>query len=329
MSAELSEAQRHLSYWHLHDKKQRVIEAPVPASPLADTHGHLTVFRSIDPAEALVRAAVVGVRLLVVPVDPTEDVPDVPAFFAWWDGVLERARTLLQLLDAEGIASADTQALLEHVYFIAGVHPYGAKRWLEDPSAYARLQLLLNHPRCIGIGEIGLDFGPYHELSAELQLRAFREQLRLAHELELPVELHLRDGEADSLGHDLALQLLRKEGVPQAGCDLHCFTSGPDIMKPFADLGCYIAFGGAATFKRSDDIRAAFLSCPDELLLSETDCPYMAPHPVRGVECEPALVSLTVDFLAEKRQEAGKTTRKHVYELLWRNAQRFFGLEIT
>lgn len=326
MNVELSQEQLSTEYWYLRDKKKRVINLPQPLTSLADTHAHLTVFQKTDPAEALVRAALAGLRFLVMPLDPTEDVKDVPAFLTWWDEIKEHARAMLEQLEKIGIAISSAKNLFDELYFLAGIHPYGAQIWLDDASAHERLDMLLAHPHCLGIGEIGLDFGPYNELPQEVQLETFHQQLRMAHEYNLPVELHLRDGENDSLGHDLALQLLRKEGVPQAGCDLHCFTSGPEVMKPFVELGCHIAFGGAATFKRSDDIRAAFLACPDELLLSETDCPYMAPTPLRGMECEPAMVALTIDFLAEQRELAGVSSRAETYRNFWCNAHRFFGL---
>ncbi len=94
-------------------------------------------------------------------------------------------------------------------------------------------------------------------------------------------------------------------------------------MAPFVEMGCHIAFGGAATFKRSEDIRAAFLACPDELILSETDSPYMAPVPLRGLACEPAMVALTVAQLAELRTPEDPA---QTYRQLWDNALAFFCL---
>ncbi|MEE1274806.1 MAG: TatD family hydrolase [Olegusella sp.] len=289
-----------------HDKKNRPVQVPVAPAPLADTHGHLLPLKC-DPAEALARAAEAGVRLLVSPVDPTDDVPDVPAFTDWWGRLADGA-----------------PPEIGHLRYIAGVHPYGAKTLMEDPAAQARLDALLDDPRCIGVGEIGLDFGPWNELPADVQERAFRYQLAIARDRDMPVELHIRDGKEDTLAHDMAARILREEGVPRAGCDMHCFTSGPEVMAPFVEMGCHIAFGGAATFKRSDDIRAAFLACPDELVLSETDSPYMAPVPLRGMPCEPAMVALTVAQLAELRTPDDPA---RTYRLLWDNALGFFGIE--
>jgi TatD DNase family protein len=97
-------------------------------------------------------------------------------------------------------------------------------------------------------------------------------------------------------------------------------------MEPFVELGCRIAFGGAATFGRNDDIRAAAAACPEHLLLSETDSPYMAPMPLRGQECEPAMVAFSVARIAQVRADSGVASADKTYAALWHNANRFFGL---
>ena len=293
----------------LADRKGREHEVPEPLAPIADTHGHLTKLDAPRAAAALSRAWEAGVRLHVIPVDPTDYVRDVSAFLAWFDEMRALAGPMG-----------------ESTYFIAGTHPYGAA--ILDEDALARLDALLDHPRCLGVGEIGLDYGPYNELPPEVQEAAFRTQLRIAHARNLPVELHLRDPEqGEPKAHDDALRILQEEGVPSAGCDLHCFTSGPDLMAPFVDLGCYIAFGGAATFAKSDDIRAAAAACPAHLILTETDCPYMTPVPLRGSRCEPAMVAFTAACVADVRAEALGMPREQTYADLWANARRFFSLD--
>lgn len=292
-------------------KKHKPVEVPQPLAPLADTHGHLTSFRRHDPAQAIARAEEAGVRLLVVPVDPSDDVQDVPEFLSWFEDTIEQAKA---------------PDLAPNVYFVAGVHPYGAQKLMEDPRVLERLIALIEDPRCVGVGEFGLDFGPWNELAADVQELAFRRQLRIAQEHNLPVELHLRDGEQDTLAHDIALRILREDGVPAVGCDLHCFTSGPEVMAPFVDLGYHIAFGGALTFARSEAIRQAAAKCPQELLLSETDSPYMAPVPLRGQECEPAMVVFSAAHLAQVREESCGVAQSETYDALWHNANRFFGL---
>ncbi len=329
-----------------HTKKGKVREYPKPLAPLADTHGHLTVLRSHDPAMAVARAALAGVRLLVVPIDPvgdcgydpTDDMPIRSAadIIAFLDDAAELASGLLGEFSEKGLvppvfegfddACGCTEDLPIDLRFVVGSHPYNAP-WF-DEGATSRMSELLASKRCVGVGEIGLDFGPYSEVEPELQLEIFRKQLLIAHEQNLPVELHVRDAADDdaATAHAMAAQLLREVGVPAAGCDLHCFTSGPEVLEPFAELGCHIAFGGAATFSKSDDIRAAAALAPNHLIVTETDSPYMAPVPLRGEECEPAMVAFTASCVADVREAAGVSSREDTYRCLWDNALNLFSL---
>ncbi len=318
-----------------HDRKGRACPMPAPLAPLADTHGHLTSLRSHDPALAIARAALAGVRLLVVPLDPVAEVPrkwpSVPALLGWLDEQVELARACLADCAEQGLVPPEFPGrgvlpeLVDNVRIVAGAHPYGAADL--DDAAMGRLRELLASPRCVGVGEFGLDYGPYNTVAPAVQEEAFRRQLRLAHELGLPVELHIRDaaGDAGASAHAEAARLLAEEGVPERGCDLHCFTSGVKVMRDFARLGCHVAFGGALTFSRSDDIREAAAFCPRRYLLTETDSPYMAPVPLRGEECEPAMVAFTAACVADARERAGRESRQATYDALWDNACALLG----
>ncbi len=316
------------------DKRGREKPMPTPLAPLADSHGHLTSRGVEDPAAVLARAALVGVRLMVCPVDTVKEIPgkwgSVGEFLDWFEVQKAQAAGLLDVAAEHGLVPPafdgyDAPGLLDSVYLFAGAHPYGAAGF--DDAAEAVTRELLASPSCLGVGEIGLDYGPYNEVDPAVQEVAFRRQLRLAHELGLPVELHIRDANDDpaAQAHADAVRILEEEGVPAAGCDLHCFTSGPEVMVPFVELGCHIAFGGAATFKRSDDIRAAAVECPAEKLLLETDFPYMAPEPLRGRPCEPAMCGFTAALLAQAHEEAGMAAAA-TYEALWTNTRAFFGV---
>ena len=318
-----------------HDRKGNACPVPTPLAPLADTHGHLTSFRAHDPAMALTRAALAGVRLLVVPVDPVSDVPrkwgSVPEFLSWLDEQVETARACLEECAEKGFVPPafdgyDVPDLLDNVRIVAGAHPYGAESL--DDDAISRLRELLASPRCVGVGEFGLDYGPYNKVSPEAQEEAFRKQLRIAHELGLPVELHIRDASGDALAHAHrnAARIIAEEGVPGPGCDLHCYTSDVRVMEDFVRLDCHVAFGGALTFSRSDDIREAAAFCGENRILTETDSPYMAPVPLRGEECEPAMVAFTAACLADVRERAEQGSRQATYDALWRNACTFFSL---
>ena len=96
-------------------------------------------------------------------------------------------------------------------------------------------------------------------------------------------------------------------------------------MERFCDLGCYIAFGGASTFKRNDAVREAFAACPLDRVLFETDCPYMAPEPIRGIECEPAMISFTVDALCRDRAARTGEDPAEIARAAWENSRRLFG----
>jgi TatD DNase family protein len=312
------------------DKKGRPRELPRPLAPLADTHGHLTHFDGLDASVAVARAALAGVRLLVCPLDPADDAADARATLDWLDGVVAGAGDLLARARELGVAPAAPEGwegvadLTSSVRVVAGVHPYGAERLAEARPA---LEVLLESDRCVGVGEVGLDYGPYNEAPREAQLAAFEWQLRLAEERDLPVELHIRDaaGDASATAHADAARVLERVGVPRRGCDLHCFTQGPEVMAPFVELGCHVAFGGVSTFRRSDEVRAAAAACPSGLILSETDSPYMAPVPLRGLECEPAMVGFSAACVAEAREAAGAASREETYAALWGNACALFG----
>lgn len=310
-----------------HTKKGRPVECPRPLAPIADTHTHLTVFRTHDSATAVARAALAGVRLMAVPLDPTEDARDPEAAALAMDAWVREAREMLVTAADEGVEppAFDVPPLVDNVWTLAGVHPYGAADLLADPTRWDALLAFLDQPRCVGIGEIGLD---YHcDVPREQQIEAFRRQLALAVERNLPVELHLRDADGDeaALAHTDALAVMDEVGLPEAGVDLHCFTSGPEVLAPFVARGCFIAFGGAMTFKNSEDIRDAMLSCPLDRLLSETDSPYLAPVPLRGQECEPAMVAFTVSAVEQLRADAGLDQPRDTAAALWRNANRFLG----
>ena len=142
----------------------------------------------------------------------------------------------------------------------------------------------------------------------------------------MPVELHLRheDTDEERTSHVDAYNVLREVGVPQAGCVLHCFGEDRATMERFVDLGCYIAYGGAATFKRNGDVREAFAATPLDRILFETDCPYMAPEPIRGLECEPAMISITANTLVNDRVDRTGEDTEAVARAAWENACKLF-----
>lgn len=322
-------------------KKRKEFEVPAPLAPIADTHAHLMSFWGKEPAEVIARAALAGVRQMTTIWDPLADGGTAAEYARSLHGWIDAARALLDEAASAGAAPLtpqDTRAtwendpaeLLGNITFLAGAHPYGAPEYTD--AVHAQVIAALDEPLCAGIGEIGLDyhFDADDNIEAaphDLQMEVMARQLELACERNLPVELHLRNDydDPDRAAHADALAVLDRVGVPVAGCVLHCFGEDTATMEAFLARGCHIAFGGAATFKRNDEVRAAFASCPLDRLLFETDCPYMAPEPVRGLECEPAMMAWTVRALAEDRSSRTGEAPADIAYAVWRNSRKLFG----
>ncbi|NTU72442.1 MAG: TatD family hydrolase [Coriobacteriia bacterium] len=175
---------------------------------------------------------------------------------------------------------------------IVGCHPHNAK--LFDAAAEAELRRLAADPRTCALGELGLDYH-YDQSPRDVQRAAFGRHLEIAHELDLPVVVHLREAHGDGE------RILRDVGVPTAGCILHCFNLAACDMQPFIELGCHVSFAGPVTFKKADEVREAAALVPADRILTETDCPFMAPEPFRGRTNEPAFTVFTAARIAGAR----------------------------
>jgi TatD DNase family protein len=213
--------------------------------------------------------------------------------------------------------SRDVQAAAEAcdwMYATVGVHPHEASSWNDETSG--ALRQLARHPKVVAIGETGLDFH-YDFSPREQQEHAFRQSIRLARELKLPLVIH--DREAD----EMLLNVLREENASEVGGVVHCFTSDIETARAVLDLGFYIGFTGIITFPKSQDLREVVKFVPTERLLIETDAPYCAPVPHRGKRNEPAFVQ----YVAEKVAEVKGTLVEKVAQATTQNAKRLFRLE--
>ena len=280
--------------------KYRVIGGPDPAleGPLADTHCHLAPLA--DRAASMARAAAWGVDFACDVCDPAEDAAETFACLSDWEA---QARSWAAAADD---APAPSAAPVRYRLAV-GVHPHNATYWNE--GAASELKRYLADPRTAALGEVGLDY--YYDLSPrDDQRRVFRAQIRLAHETGLPLALHIRDA------HDEALALLDEEGFPEAGAILHCCSLPPAELEPWIDRGCFIAYGGAVTFKKLDDARRGAMLVPTDRLLTETDCPYMTPEPLRGIENGSEYMVFTAALLASVRGiEPGEDRRAFLAQL--------------
>ena len=190
----------------------------------------------------------------------------------------------------------------ENIYAALGVHPHDAR--LYDDAAEAKLnELMAQSSKVIAWGEIGLDYH-YDNSPREIQREVFRRQLQAANVRGLPVVIHTREADADTI------EILR-EGHPQAGI-MHCFSGSLELARGAMELGFYVSFSGNITFKKAADLRVIAAEIPLERLLVETDCPYLTPVPFRGKRNEPARVVDVARGLAEIRgmslEEIGQVT---------------------
>ena len=198
------------------------------------------------------------------------------------------------------------------VFAAVGVHPHDAK--LFDDAAEKRLiDLAKQCNRVIAWGEIGLDYH-YDHSPREVQRDVFRRQLRIARSLNLPVVIHSREADDDTI------LILREElSDYDRGGVMHCFGGSLQMARDAIDLGFLISFAGNLTFKKADDLRDIARQLPLDLLLIETDCPYLTPVPFRGKRNEPARVVETARCLADLYgrdvEEIGRTTSENFKRL--------------
>ena len=209
---------------------------------------------------------------------------------------------------------------MPRVRFAVGCHPHNAK-FYDDDLERALLDRLAD-PRVSAVGEIGLDYH-YDFSPREDQREAFRRQIRVAKQAGLPVVLHIREA------HDEAFAILQEEGFPEAGTLLHCFNLDWAELERWVEAGCHVAFGGPVTFKHADEVRDAAARVPEELLLTETDAPYMTPEPLRGVTCGPEHVVFTAEKLCEVRGLAFGEERETFLRRLLANAYELLDREPT
>ena len=179
------------------------------------------------------------------------------------------------------------------IYATIGVHPHDASK--AAPETFVQLRELAPHPKVLAVGEIGLDYH-YDFSPREVQREVFERQLEIAAEAGLPIVIHTREAWDDTLA------ILRQNW--HGGGIMHCFTGNAQHAREALDLGFHLSFGGVLTFPKAEAVRQAARITPDDRLLVETDCPYLAPVPHRGKRNEPAFIVESVKRLAEVRGRA-------------------------
>ena len=223
-------------------------------------------------------------------------------------GVVSRAREagVTRILTVGLAQAVELAERLDGVYAIVGIHPHESDEG--DVSEVRRLQ---EHPRVVAVGETGLDWFRNYA-TPEAQRSMFEAQLGLATELGKPVVIHTRAADDDTLA-----ALAEFDGIVV----LHCFSS-PRLLPTALERGWYVSFAGNATYSNASDLRLAATQVPADRILAETDSPYLAPQPVRGLRNEPAYVVHTLAALAQARgEDAGG-----LGDQIDRNATACFGL---
>ncbi len=218
-------------------------------------------------------------------------------------------------VEAEDIPKIHALTLLyDFVYGSAGIHPHSASA--ADNSNLLRVERALAQKKIVAVGEIGLDYH-YDYSPREAQREAFANQLDLAVQTKKPVIIHDREAHGDVMS-----MLLARRG--QLGGVLHCYSGSYEDAVRYIDMGFYIAFGGALTFKNASKQRAIAEKLPLERLVIETDCPYMTPEPHRGERNSPLNIHLTLEMLAKVRG----ITPAEAAEATYQNAMSLFGISL-
>ena len=236
---------------------------------IIDTHCHLDDERyREDISEVIERAKVKGVERFIIPgADPK---------------TLKRAIELSEEYD--------------EIYFAVGVHPYDAKNYNRD-----FLEEFVTHPKCVAIGECGLDYFRLPESKEEievekkLQKEVFIDQILWAKELKMPLIVHIRESSADSLE-------LLEQYVGEEGGVLHCYNADESLLK-LANRNFYYGIGGVLTFKNARKLVNVYPKIPKERLIIETDAPYLTPHPHRGKRNEPSYCKIVASKMSELSDE--------------------------
>ncbi|MNX16296.1 putative deoxyribonuclease YcfH [compost metagenome] len=241
-----------------------------------------------------------------------------PQFDEDRDDVIARARAagvrlMVEISDKLSTFEATHGLAMAHddIWCTVGAHPHEAKDHVELTAD--ELVALAQRPRVIGIGECGLDF--HYDLSPRDEQEAvFRQHIDAARRTGLPLVVHTR--EAD----EVMASILREEHAKGPfKLLMHCYTSGIELAETAAELGAWFSVSGIATFKAAEDVREVVRRMPEDRIIVETDCPYLAPIPHRGRRNEPAYVGLVLQKLAEVRgwtpQEAEQRTTDAFFAL--------------
>ncbi|MFA4966987.1 MAG: TatD family hydrolase [Candidatus Margulisiibacteriota bacterium] len=247
-----------------------------------DTHAHLTMPEYTDLNEVLTRARDAKITAIVN---------------ASFD--LKSSKESLKLAQEH-----------DFIYAAVGIHPHDADK--VDENAIAALREMAKDKKVVAIGETGLDYH-YHKDIKDLQIEAFRKFLKLAQELNKPVIVHCREAQEDTIN------TMKEENRGGLRGVFHCFAGDDNLIDFAKEIGFYISFTGNVTFKKADKVRENVSKVPLEMMLLETDCPYLAPEPNRGKRNEPSYIPIIARAIADIKgisiEELAAATTKNAGKL--------------
>ena len=227
-------------------------------------------------------------------------------------GLKDKGVELVMNIGCSLKSSRDCIAMAEKypfVYATVGSHPDSADEVNED--VIGQYRQMAQHERVLAIGEIGLDYH-YEDIPREIQKKAFRMQMELAKELNMPVVIHEREA------HDDGMRIVKEfKGVTGV---FHCYSGSAEMARQLVDMGWYIGFTGVLTFKNARKAVETAQRIPLERIVLETDCPFMAPEPFRGKRCDPGYLYRMAERLAEIRG----ISVEEVHAVTMENAKRLY-----
>ena len=203
----------------------------------------------------------------------------------------------------------------DNVFSTIGVHPHESKEILN--TWYDEFRQLAQHPKVVAYGEIGLDYH-YDHSPREVQRQRFREQVQLAKELHLPIVIHTREAQEDTIA------ILKEESAAAVGGVFHCFSGDACLAKDALDLGFYLSFSGVITFKNASMLREIIKTVPLDRIMVETDCPYLTPVPHRGKRNEPAFVRYVAETIAGLVGNGSPSSFEKIAHTTVQNTKRLF-----
>lgn len=249
---------------------------------LIDTHAHIDMLEDME--DAINKSFSGGLEKIIVPCAYPKDIDKIYEISQKYD----------------------------NIYGMLGVHPSEVKDW--DDSIIDKIREYSKSNKIVAIGEIGLDY--YWDKSFnELQQEVFIKQIKLANELNLPIDIHDREAHKDTFD-------ILKENNKNSKVVMHCFSGSVEFAKECIKEGWYLALGGVVTFKNAVKMKEVAKEIPLEKLLVETDCPYLTPVPYRGKENQPAYIK----FVAEEIAKIKEISFDEVARQTTKNAKEVFGL---